>query len=100
MSKLHSYIFLTRLDRPVGIYLVLWPALWALWLASDGMPSLYLLFVFIFGAVLMRSAGCVINDYADRHFDGHVERTCNRPLATGAISEKEALVFFGILCCC
>ena len=98
MSKLRSYISLTRLDRPVGIYLVLWPALWALWLASDGMPSLYLLFVFIFGAVLMRSAGCVINDYADRHFDGHVERTCNRPLATGVISAKEALGFFGILC--
>ncbi|WEJ62611.1 4-hydroxybenzoate octaprenyltransferase [Thiomicrorhabdus lithotrophica] len=98
MSKLRSYISLTRLDRPVGIYLVLWPALWALWLASDGMPSLYHLFVFIFGAVLMRSAGCVINDYADRHFDGHVERTCNRPLATGEISAKEALVFFSLLC--
>ena len=98
MSKFRSYITLARLDRPVGIYLVLWPALWALWLASSGVPSLYLLFVFIFGAVLMRSAGCVINDYADRNFDGHVERTCNRPLATGAISAKEALVYFGILC--
>ena len=100
MNKFRSYIALTRLDRPVGIYLVLWPALWALWLASGGMPSLYLLFVFIFGAVLMRSAGCVINDYADRHFDGHVERTCNRPLASGLISSKEALAFFALLCFC
>ncbi|HHS99606.1 MAG TPA: 4-hydroxybenzoate octaprenyltransferase [Thiomicrospira sp.] len=98
MHKLRSYISLTRLDRPVGIYLVLWPALWALWLASDGMPSAYLLFVFIFGAILMRSAGCVINDYADRNFDGHVERTCNRPLATGEISAKAALLFFAVLC--
>lgn len=98
MAKFHSYISLTRLDRPVGIYLVLWPALWALWLASGGMPSLYLIFVFIFGAILMRSAGCVINDYADRNFDGHVERTCNRPLATGEISAKQALKFFGLLC--
>ncbi|BCN94431.1 4-hydroxybenzoate octaprenyltransferase [Thiomicrorhabdus immobilis] len=98
MGKLRSYISLTRLDRPVGIYLVLWPALWALWLASDGMPSLYLIFVFTFGAILMRSAGCVINDYADRNFDGHVERTCNRPLANGEISAKQALTFFGLLC--
>lgn len=98
MSKLQAYIALTRIDRPVGIYLVLWPALWALWLANDGMPELYLLIVFIVGAILMRSAGCVINDYADRHFDGHVERTCNRPLATGAISAKAALVFFALLC--
>jgi len=98
MNKLRSYISLTRLDRPVGIYLVLWPALWALWLASDGMPSAYLLFVFIFGAILMRSAGCVINDYADRNFDGHVERTCNRPLATGEIPAKSALLFFAVLC--
>jgi len=98
MNKLRSYLSLTRLNRPVGIYLVLWPALWALWLASDGMPSFYLLFVFVFGAILMRSAGCVINDFADRNFDGHVERTCNRPLASGEISAKAALVFFGVLC--
>ena len=98
MSKLHSYISLTRLNRPVGIYLVLWPALWALWLASDGIPSIYLMLVFVFGAILMRSAGCVINDFADRNFDGHVERTCNRPLASGEISSKAALVFFAVLC--
>ena len=98
MSKVSAYLALTRIDRPVGIYLVLWPALWALWLASNGLPDLYLLGIFIFGAVLMRSAGCVINDFADRHFDGHVERTCNRPLATGYISAKEALIFFSLLC--
>ena len=97
-SKLSAYIALARIDRPVGIYLVLWPALWALWFASEGLPELHLLVVFILGAILMRSAGCVINDYADRNFDGHVERTCNRPLATGALSSKQALTFFVILC--
>ncbi|MDX1795352.1 MAG: 4-hydroxybenzoate octaprenyltransferase [Hydrogenovibrio sp.] len=89
---------LTRLNRPIGIYLVLWPALWALVLASDGLPTWNLLLIFTLGAVVMRSAGCVINDYADRNIDGHVARTCQRPLATGAISEKQALVFFGLLC--
>ena len=98
MTKLQAYISLTRINRPVGIYLVLWPALWALWLASDGIPDLWILFIFIFGAILMRSAGCVINDFADRNFDGEVERTCQRPLATGVLSSKEALIFFGLLC--
>ncbi len=98
MDKLSGYIALTRIDKPVGIYLVLWPALWALWLASNGTPDLHILGVFIFGAILMRSAGCVINDYADRHFDGKVERTHQRPLATGLLSSKEALIFFMVLC--
>ncbi len=98
MDKLSGYIALTRIDKPIGIYLVLWPALWALWLASNGTPDLHILVVFIFGAILMRSAGCVINDYADRHFDGKVERTCQRPLATGLLSSKEALIFFIVLC--
>lgn len=98
MDKLSGYIALTRIDKPIGIYLVLWPALWALWLASNGTPELHKLVVFIFGAILMRSAGCVINDYADRHFDGKVERTCQRPLATGLLSSKEALIFFMVLC--
>lgn len=98
MDKIQAYINLTRINRPVGIYLVLWPALWGLWLASEGVPSLHLLVVFTLGAVLMRSAGCVINDYADRDFDGHVERTSQRPLATGALSAKEALIFFVGLC--
>lgn len=97
-KKLIAYYHLTRLHRPIGIYLVLWPALWALWLASDGLPTLQHLIIFILGAVVMRSAGCVINDYADRHWDGEVERTCNRPLATGAITPKEALIFFVLLC--
>lgn len=93
-QTLSAYYQLTRLNRPIGIYLVLWPALWGLWLAADGLPPLDILGVFIFGAIVMRSAGCVINDYADRHFDGHVSRTCARPLATGQLSEKQALSFF------
>lgn len=97
-SKLQAYIDLTRFNRPIGTYLVLWPTLWALWIAAEGVPDWWILSVFVLGAFLMRSAGCVINDYADRHFDGHVERTCCRPLATGAISENEALSFFAILC--
>lgn len=96
--KLQAYIDLTRVNRPIGIYLVLWPALWALWIAADGMPDLWILTVFILGSVLMRSAGCVINDYADRNFDGQVARTCCRPLATGVLSSKEALGFFALLC--
>ena len=88
---------LMRLHRPVGILLLLWPALWALWLASDGLPDPWLLSVFVLGTVLMRSAGCVINDYADRHFDGHVTRTRERPLVTHAVTPGEALVLFGIL---
>ncbi len=97
-EKLSAWIRLMRLDRPVGIWLVLWPALWALWLGAGGMPDGWILFVFIAGAVLMRSAGCVINDYADRHFDPHVKRTCTRPLACGEVSPKEALVLFVALC--
>ncbi len=98
MSKLKAYISLTRLDKPVGTYLVLWPTLFALWLAADGFPSWRLLIVFVLGAIIMRSAGCVINDYADRNFDSHVERTCHRPIASGLISAKSALLFFVFLC--
>ncbi|WFE69415.1 4-hydroxybenzoate octaprenyltransferase [Thiomicrospira sp. R3] len=97
-SKINAYIQLMRLDKPVGIYLVLWPALWALWLAAEAKPPGLVLLVFILGAIIMRSAGCVINDYADRHWDGEVARTCNRPLATGIISPQQALVFFLLLC--
>jgi 4-hydroxybenzoate polyprenyltransferase len=86
-----------RLHRPIGILLLLWPMLWALWIAAAGMPSLRILAVFLAGTVLMRSAGCVINDYADRGFDGHVERTRDRPLVTGAVSATEALVLFVLL---
>lgn len=98
MTKWQAYLHLTRINRPIGIYLVLWPALWALWLASGGWPESWVLLVFILGAVMMRSAGCVINDFADRDFDGHVSRTCNRPLAIGAISVRETLGFFVLLC--
>lgn len=84
-QKLIAYIELMRLDRPIGILLLLWPTLWALFLAAKGMPNPLILTVFVLGVVFMRSAGCVINDYADRHIDGHVKRTSNRPLATGRI---------------
>tara|TARA_B100000035_G_scaffold258060_1_gene228282 strand:+ start:988 stop:1806 length:819 start_codon:yes stop_codon:yes gene_type:complete len=87
-----------RLDKPVGTYLLLWPTLWALWLAAEGLPEWHLLFIFIAGVYLMRAAGCVINDYADRHIDGHVERTQQRPLATGQIDAKAALRLFASLC--
>lgn len=96
-QTLYAYYQLTRLNRPIGIYLVLWPALWSLWLAADGMPPLDVLLIFILGAIVMRSAGCVINDYADRHLDGHVSRTCARPLATGQLTERQALGFFALL---
>lgn len=92
-----AYVQLMRLDKPIGIYLLLWPTWWALWLASGGLPALEMLLIFTLGVVLMRSAGCVINDYADRHFDGAVERTQLRPLARGAVSATEALQLFGLL---
>jgi len=87
-----------RLDRPVGTYLLLWPALWALWLAAEGVPKLDVLLIFVVGVYVMRAAGCVINDYADRNIDGFVQRTKQRPLATGTVSPKEALVLFFGLC--
>ncbi|MDF1693732.1 MAG: 4-hydroxybenzoate octaprenyltransferase [Zhongshania sp.] len=92
------YLALMRTDRPIGTYLVLWPTLWALWLAAEGLPRWDLLLIFIIGTFLMRSAGCVINDYADRKIDAHVGRTKNRPFAQGVVSEKEALILFSCLC--
>lgn len=97
-NKLHAFIRLTRLNRPIGTYLVLWPTLWAFWLAAEGLPDTKLLVIFILGAVLMRSAGCVINDIADRNVDGHVQRTRRRPLVTGEVTTQEALVLFTGLC--
>ena len=97
LERLRQYALLMRLHRPIGIYLLLWPTLWALWLAGEGPPDALVLFVFVSGVVLMRSAGCVINDYADRGIDPHVERTKDRPLATGAVSAKEALILFALL---
>lgn len=102
MSTLHLkfplYLQLIRWDKPVGSLLLLWPTLAALWIAAGGFPGWHLLAVFTLGTFLMRSAGCVINDLADRHIDGHVKRTAARPLATGAASRKEALALFGVLC--
>lgn len=95
--QIPQYARLMRLDRPVGTYLLLWPTLWALWLAGDGQPQWQLVIIFSLGTLLMRSAGCVINDYADRHFDPLVERTRERPMAVGAVSEKEALLLFALL---
>ncbi|MBU0654139.1 MAG: 4-hydroxybenzoate octaprenyltransferase [Gammaproteobacteria bacterium] len=97
MEKLSHYARLIRLDRPIGIYLLLWPTLWALWIAAEGVPDFTILFVFVAGVVLMRSAGCAINDYADRDFDPHVVRTKTRPLAAGHITPKEALLVFAVL---
>lgn len=97
-ARLLDYALLMRLDKPVGIWLLLWPTLWALWFAAGGMPPSELFAVFVLGTVLMRSAGCVINDFADRKFDPHVERTKNRPLAAGRVSSREALLLFAVLC--
>ncbi|GMG86099.1 4-hydroxybenzoate octaprenyltransferase [Biformimicrobium ophioploci] len=88
---------LMRMDRPIGTLLLLWPTWWALWLAEGGLPSLHLFVVFTLGVILMRAAGCILNDYADRNLDGHVERTRNRPLATGAIRPRDALLLCGAL---
>lgn len=97
-KQLPYYIQLTRLDRPIGVYLLLWPTLWSLWFAASGVPSLNVLFIFIAGVILMRSAGCVINDFADRNIDGHVKRTKNRPLPAGDVTVKETLILFTTLC--
>jgi len=96
-QRFSALIRLTRLDRPIGTFLLLWPTLWALWLAGDGHPDPTIVLIFIVGVFVMRSAGCVINDYADRHWDGKVERTQSRPMATGEIDEKTALVTFFVL---
>ena len=98
VSRLHDYARLMRLHRPIGTLLLGWPTLWALWLAGQGRPDPRIFVVFVLGVLLMRSAGCVINDYADRHFDPHVERTRDRPIAAGRVSPREALVLFSMLC--
>lgn len=94
MSKLKDYADLTRFNRPIGSLLLMWPTLWALWLAADGWPHWHLVLIFVLGVFSMRSAGCVINDFADRKVDGFVDRTKNRPLPSGRVSEKEALLLF------
>src|SRR5687767_797282 len=95
--RVEEYVRLTRLNRPVGIWLLMWPMLWALWIAGHGRPQPRVLIVFLLGAVVMRSAGCVINDFADRSVDPHVRRTRDRPLAARRVSPGEALVLFGVL---
>lgn len=96
-DKWLAYAQLMRLDKPIGTFLLLWPTLWALFTAANGVPPLGILLIFVLGVIVMRAAGCVINDYADRHFDGKVKRTANRPLATGRATETEAKVLFGVL---
>ena len=96
-ERLISYGYLIRLDKPIGTLLLLWPTLWALWLASSGVPDLSILLIFTAGTFLMRSAGCAINDYADRDFDRHVKRTQGRPVTSGKISGKEAVAVAGAL---
>ena len=96
-ERLPDWLELTRLDRPVGIGLLLWPTLWALWLAAEGLPPADLLAIFLLGVVLTRSAGCVVNDYADRDFDGHVERTRGRPIPDGRVKPREALSIAAVL---
>ena len=99
-AKLDDYERLMRLDKPIGILLLLWPTLWGLWLAGDGRPDAIVLWIFVLGTALMRSAGCVINDYADRDFDPHVERTRERPLAARRVGTGEALALAGVLVLC
>jgi 4-hydroxybenzoate polyprenyltransferase len=90
-ERLSLYIQLARLHRPIGILLLLWPTLWGLWIAGSGHPTAWIVAIFVLGTTLMRSAGCVINDYADRHIDKHVKRTCERPLTSGKVTSREAL---------
>jgi 4-hydroxybenzoate polyprenyltransferase len=97
LQRLYAYARLIRLDKPIGTLLLLWPTYWALWLSNEGMPPFDLLVIFTLGTFLMRSAGCAINDYADRDFDRHVERTKNRPITSGQISGKEAVLIAAIL---
>ncbi len=98
IDRAKQYWLLARFDKPIGILILLWPALWALWVASSGKPDLFVLFIICAGVVLMRAAGCVINDYADREFDPLVERTKQRPIAAGKVAPKEALILFLCLC--
>ncbi len=98
LERAKQYAFLMRLDKPIGIFLLLWPTLWALWIAGEGQPSGLVLFVFVLGVILMRSAGCVINDIADRKLDIHVKRTEKRPIASGQVKPWEALILFCVLC--
>ncbi len=96
--RTRAFLELMRFNKPVGTLLLLWPTLWALWIAADGLPSIAVLIIFVLGVIVMRAAGCVINDYADRKVDGGVARTRHRPLVDGRIDPQEALILFGALC--
>ena len=96
-ERLTLYMQLTRLNRPIGILLLLWPTLWGLWIAGNGRPPMEIVLIFVLGTILMRSAGCAINDYADRHIDKHVKRTQNRPVTTGSVTPNEALGLAALL---
>ncbi len=96
-TKAKCYWQLTRMDKPIGSLLLLWPTLWSLILAAGGIPDTYVLIVFVLGVFLMRSAGCVINDFADRNYDGHVKRTQNRPLPSGKVTPRDAIILFLVL---
>jgi len=98
MGRVQQYWLLMRFDKPVGTFLLLWPTMWALWIAAEGVPDTHVLIVFVAGVVLMRAAGCVINDYADRDIDSKVRRTRDRPITSGKITPKSALVLFVVLC--
>lgn len=96
LERWQQYFLLMRIDRPIGTFLLLWPTLWAIWIAADGRPSALIVVIFSLGVFIMRSAGCVINDYADRDIDRHIERTKNRPITSGKVSTKEALAVFAV----
>lgn len=95
-ERLYQYYLLMRMDRPIGTWLLLWPTLWALWIAAEGIPPVAYIVIFALGVFVMRSAGCVINDYADRNIDKHIERTMNRPITSGKVSPHEALGLFAV----
>lgn len=97
LLRLKNYALLMRLNKPIGIFLLLWPTLWALWIAGEGDPDPWILAIFVAGVILMRSAGCVINDYADRNIDAEVSRTQHRPIPTGQVYPSEALMLFAVL---
>ncbi|WP_416306852.1 4-hydroxybenzoate octaprenyltransferase [Neptunicella sp. SCSIO 80796] len=98
VTKLDAYFRLMRMDKPIGTFLLLWPTLWAVWIAANGQPSLKIIFIFVAGVVVMRAAGCVINDFADRKIDGDVKRTAHRPIVSGEVSPTQAMLLFIGLC--
>lgn len=97
-ERILYFALLTRFDKPIGTFLLLWPTMWALWIAGNGKPDIYITVIFLSGVIVMRAAGCIINDFADRNIDGQVSRTQHRPIASGKINTREALIVFLVLC--